>query len=143
MEPREPTLQEVSQNLFAAVRRQMDAAAQVRRQFDVGIIDRETAMHHLTQLGAKDPAGILDGTIGVRDRAAERRQDKPHGMEARDWHEWYAWRPVRDIDGRWIWLATCWRRYLKTFGYLSSPMFSRYQYRHGDNSPIIIRNEKQ
>lgn len=23
------------------------------------------------------------------------------------WHQWFAWRPVRLIDGRWIWLERC------------------------------------
>jgi len=30
--------------------------------------------------------------------------------ERRKWYRWYAWHPVKCIDGNWRWMETVWRK---------------------------------
>lgn len=42
------------------------------------------------------------------------------------WHDWFAWRPVRTYDERWVWLRTVRRRRFQTKAYLDGPLSSRW-----------------
>jgi hypothetical protein len=40
------------------------------------------------------------------------------GFPVAPWHLWFAWRPVRTFDGRWVWLRTVRRRLIQKHDYL-------------------------
>lgn len=46
----------------------------------------------------------------------------PHAYEFRDivgpFHRWFAWKPIRTWDGRFVWLRTVWRARTQTKDYL-------------------------
>ena len=49
-------------------------------------------------------------------------QRKPmFGEPLADWHEWFAWYPVRTWDMRWTWLQTVKRRAIQKHLYLDGP----------------------
>jgi hypothetical protein len=49
-----------------------------------------------------------------------------------DWHEWFAWYPVRTWDYRWTWLQTVRRRRLQTKPDLPGPMVALWEYERID-----------
>ena len=41
-----------------------------------------------------------------------------------DWHLWFAWRPVKTLNGRWVWLRRLYRSGWRVNGFMLHP---RYQ----------------
>lgn len=55
------------------------------------------------------------------------------------WHIWFAWRPVKTIDGRWTWLRTIERQRYALKPHLPGPMTEWWGYRRHDgivSSPL-------
>jgi len=38
-----------------------------------------------------------------------------HVVEKTPWEEWFAWRPVKTIEGETIWWRRCYRRHVKFY----------------------------
>jgi hypothetical protein len=43
------------------------------------------------------------------------------GIPVAPWHRWFAWYPVRTIDGRFAWLRWIWRARYQSKAYLDGP----------------------
>lgn len=48
------------------------------------------------------------------------------------WCRWFAWYPVKTVDGRLAWLYGIWRRRYHTKGYLDGPQFKWWVYARAD-----------
>lgn len=61
--------------------------------------------------------------------------DEPRwGFPVADWHEWFAWLPVRTFDGRWSWLIWVNRRLVQKYSYLDGGSAQWWQYRRREGA---------
>lgn len=44
-----------------------------------------------------------------------------------DWHKWFAWRPVRTVDNKRVWLKTVYKREFSSHSFAGSRYWTEYK----------------
>lgn len=64
------------------------------------------------------------------------------GEATAPWCQWFAWRPVITVDGRFAWMRRIWRRRYHTKPHLQGPQFRWWVYARADGYAGVTANAR-